>query len=291
MKLKCPGCSKVLQVPDSAAGKVVRCQCGKQMRVPGGSVSASPSKGRSTAAATGSRRSQAAPQGGGPGELDPGLFDELTEDDWRPVAAPRSGSAPAPTSSGGGTLFKQYAPPEEVDEAKKAGKQPGLLVFLGVINGIWAILYMLGTLAILGLVAMIPAIGAAGEMEEGDGVLLTLAIGVLIFATVLSIATSVSCFVSNPICWYIVLFSYAFACGERLITVVDAIGAGNETSEVIGAVVALVIGFMFLAYLHGGAVRDFYRTGKHTLGTIATADGLGVLLGLGLTYAVALLPE
>lgn len=34
MKIKCPACSKLLNIPDTAAGKVVKCPCGKQLRAP-----------------------------------------------------------------------------------------------------------------------------------------------------------------------------------------------------------------------------------------------------------------
>jgi hypothetical protein len=34
MQLKCPGCSQLLNIPDAAAGKVVKCPCGKSLQVP-----------------------------------------------------------------------------------------------------------------------------------------------------------------------------------------------------------------------------------------------------------------
>jgi hypothetical protein len=35
MQLKCPGCSQLLNIPDTAAGKVVKCPCGKSLQAPG----------------------------------------------------------------------------------------------------------------------------------------------------------------------------------------------------------------------------------------------------------------
>lgn len=103
MKLKCPGCSKLLQVPDTAAGKTVKCPCGKQLRVPapkGAAPAAAAARPASASArpAAPARRPQpvASPLG-----ADAGLFDELTETDLEPVTvAPRPGMAPVSTSSG-----------------------------------------------------------------------------------------------------------------------------------------------------------------------------------------------
>lgn len=96
MKLKCPGCSKLLQVPDTAAGKTVKCPCGKQLRVPAGQPATATSFAASPAARTQRSRQPASPLG-----ADAGLFDELTETDLAPVAvAPRPGMQPV--ASGGG---------------------------------------------------------------------------------------------------------------------------------------------------------------------------------------------
>ncbi len=70
----------------------------------------------------------------------------MTDSDFR--SAPAAANAP----SGGGTLMKQYAPPGEVSDSEPpSGKRPGFLTFLGVINSIWAVIFLLGTLALLGL--------------------------------------------------------------------------------------------------------------------------------------------
>ena len=84
MKIKCPACAKVLSVPDSAAGKVVKCPCGKQLRAPAASpTSASTPLGSRpqtpSSPVTGNKPKAAA------NSLDPGIFDELTESDLGPV--------------------------------------------------------------------------------------------------------------------------------------------------------------------------------------------------------------
>ncbi|MEO9591512.1 RDD family protein [Rhodopirellula bahusiensis] len=103
MKLKCPGCSKLLQVPDTAAGKTVKCPCGKQLRVPAPKATASTGATRPTAAPTRPAASARSPQpAASPLGADAGLFDELTETDLSPVAvAPKPGMMPTASSGGG----------------------------------------------------------------------------------------------------------------------------------------------------------------------------------------------
>ena len=133
MKLKCPSCAKLLQIPEAAAGKMVRCGCGKTLRAPAASraatsaPSSSPSAqpanagGRAGTSGTATRRAtpaanrSAAPNRSGAssgsparatspfaggGMATPDLFDELADKDFEPV---RSAFAPpaSPTRSGG----------------------------------------------------------------------------------------------------------------------------------------------------------------------------------------------
>ncbi|MCG8652104.1 MAG: zinc-ribbon domain-containing protein, partial [Pirellulales bacterium] len=137
MKIKCPACAKVLNIPDSAAGKVVKCPCGKQLRAP---AAAAPTQ------AAGSSRPQPAaqrpsaqrpvaqrPAAPSPG-VDPGIFDELTDNDLQPVTAVAQPGRAEPTapSSTGGRLLQQYASGDVREDAGKpeSGKRPGLLIFL-----------------------------------------------------------------------------------------------------------------------------------------------------------------
>ncbi|MCC9644682.1 RDD family protein [Rhodopirellula sp. JC740] len=122
MKLKCPGCSKLLQIPDTAAGKTVKCPCGKQLRVPmpksasGQAPVKRPVAAGATATPRPAARASASPLG-----ADAGLFDELTETDLAPVAvAPRPGTAPAAASGGG---HNPYA--SSMTEADAAGGAAG----------------------------------------------------------------------------------------------------------------------------------------------------------------------
>lgn len=74
MKIKCPACSDILEVPDSAAGNVVNCPCGKKLRVPGGSAASHPDPAPQVPPAALGAVGGAA--GGG--------FDQLTREDLQP---------------------------------------------------------------------------------------------------------------------------------------------------------------------------------------------------------------
>ncbi|MGB7329715.1 MAG: RDD family protein [Rubripirellula sp.] len=110
MKIKCPACATVLNVPDTAAGKVVKCPCGKQLRAPGGTAAAPAAGATATRPATTKQRAAPAKPAGRPAaagnDFDPGLFDELTEADLQPVrvasAGPKLSNPYAPTAHRGG---------------------------------------------------------------------------------------------------------------------------------------------------------------------------------------------
>ena len=113
MKIKCPACQAVLSIPPAAAGKVVKCPCGKQLRAPaatGAPTGAPPpaTAGRQPQASGG--RKPPASSSGSTGGIDATLFDELTDDDLKPLAG--GGVAVAPTSgpsSNTAKLLQQHA--------------------------------------------------------------------------------------------------------------------------------------------------------------------------------------
>ncbi len=93
MKIKCPSCQTLLQVPDTAAGKVIKCTCGKQMRLPAASAP------KASAAYTVSASPVTRPVANAAGTaLDASAFDELTTNDMKPI---RGVSAVKSTSSSG----------------------------------------------------------------------------------------------------------------------------------------------------------------------------------------------
>lgn len=118
MKIKCPSCQSLLNIPDSAAGKVVKCPCGKQLRAPGGApAAAAPDSIKRPAGApparpmTGVATRPASRAAGNDHGFDAAMFDELTSDDLAPVRSvsnPSSVSMAGGSSATGNKLRQQY---------------------------------------------------------------------------------------------------------------------------------------------------------------------------------------
>ena len=107
MKIKCPSCQSVLNIPPSAAGKLVKCPCGKQLRAPNAPAGNAPA-GRApaaTAGATGaaSKSGPVAKRPAAATAFDDGLIDELTEGDLQPI---RQAGMPAVGPAGSGNTNK-----------------------------------------------------------------------------------------------------------------------------------------------------------------------------------------
>ncbi|WP_442507668.1 RDD family protein [Novipirellula sp. SH528] len=149
MKIKCPACSAVLNIPETAAGKVVKCPCGKQLRAPGGAAKpAAAAAARPAAAANPNRapapqRPAAKPAGPSMGDFDPAMFDELTDDDLKQPVLPvsRPGVAPGPAPGGGGGSMNPYAigaggamPSRGSGNLASVGKRIGGAMIDGIFN-------------------------------------------------------------------------------------------------------------------------------------------------------------
>ena len=173
MKIKCPACSKVLSIPDSAAGKVVKCPCGKQLRAP--AASGAPAAARPAAAPAAPRqpvaKRPAAPAPVAPTSFDGGgFFDELTESDLQPVKAVNMpGRAEVRDHSASAKALKQYTSPssgldglgERVGNMTLAG--PGLRIIATLIDGL-----MYGFFAIAGVATAVAIYGTA-VLESNEG--------------------------------------------------------------------------------------------------------------------------
>ncbi len=309
MKIKCPGCSTVLNIPDSAAGKVVKCpSCSKQLRAPGGSAAApkpaapqrpAPQQRPATPQQRPAQQRPAAQRPQSPSAaaagLDPDMFDELTENDLQPVSAvPRPGQAsPNPYASPGAggasktdAMLKQYAS-EDVrttgDEDAK-GPRPGLLIFLGIMNILWALGFFGVSLLLIGLVGMIPALGE--EIPEAEGTMLAIVIAAALAMGALSAATAVACFLNKSFCWYIMLFSYAYGFADRVFGAIGSFQDEEGGARIGGAVVGIVVGLSFWAFMHSDEVKAYYGTTRSGLGGMIVANILGLVIGGALGAAV-----
>lgn len=165
MQLKCPGCSRTLKIPDSAAGKVVKCPCGKQLRAPQPTATQRPNAASATAARPAPNAAASTPGGhaAAPAKsfgVDAELFDELTDSDWKPVTSVHqptvassitsgqssSGSRTAETKTskdqgGRGKVAKQSPASGDPARKRKIIGVVGLSLLLGIV-GIFAVFYL-----------------------------------------------------------------------------------------------------------------------------------------------------
>ena len=164
MKIKCPACAKVLSIPESAAGQVVKCPCGKQLRAPSptGSQPSAASLGGSAAGGGAARSPSPRPNSGG-GAIDPGIFDDLTDNDLQPV---KTSSNPYQSPSGVSASNLHSAGPQEL--ASVGSRIGGALL-----DGLFSVLIMLPGLIIGGGIMVASVASAGGQNmapEEGAAI-------------------------------------------------------------------------------------------------------------------------
>ena len=230
MKIKCPACSKLLTVPDTAAGKVLKCPCGKQLRAPSVSGGATPAPGGQPAAQTPAPQAPtpqapaqptpnpAAPaymQAPGqsnfvpqfPGQQYPGqkpsalgetgfAIDELTDDDFAPVkAVSQPGRAVQSTAPGTKDPLAEYVGEVEKDKQKKrAEHKEGAAKHVYSSIGILVILGFAGVAIngfyMIGLEESVK--NMAGDDAEDLDMLINIIRGILILKIVIG-ATFLTC--------------------------------------------------------------------------------------------------
>ncbi len=171
MKIKCPACAKVLSIPDSAAGKVVKCPCGKQLKAPAAPAgsAANASGGGTPNPATNSPARKPTASGGG---IDPGIFDDLTDNDLQPI---KTASNPYQSSVTGQNASASGGPQELASIGQRIGGTllDGLLSLLMMIPG----LFVGGGMIVAGVAAAAQAEAEGGASTEtaalvGGGILL-----------------------------------------------------------------------------------------------------------------------
>ena len=155
MKIKCPACAKVLSIPDSAAGQVVKCPCGKQLRAPN-AASAGGGANRPSGAGTSSNSPAPRPTAAA-GGIDPGIFDDLTDNDLQPV---KTTSNPYQSTVSGQHPSASSGPQELASVGQRIG---GTLL-----DGVLHMLMMLPGL-IIGGGMFVGGIAAALQAEANGG--------------------------------------------------------------------------------------------------------------------------
>ena len=290
MKIKCPGCASLLQIPDSAAGKVVKCKCGKQLRAPmpkGAAPGAAAPQATPPGGASPGFQSQplASTPGASPGAAGgSGLFDELTDTDLAPVKAvqvPGAKAAVKPPSASANKLLQ-----EAVSGSDRRGEalamsglppRPGFLTFVGVVNGFWAVVLTGLMLLMFGAIAILPAI--EDEIPEEDGAALYLAATILALLALISIATAFACFIRSKGSWYIVLASYSWGFADRVMGIVADAMDDDVEFRIGRAIGGILFGAGVWAYMHGQDVRAFYQTESEPVGKIIAANVAGFVVG------------
>lgn len=170
MKIKCPACAKVLSIPDSAAGQVVKCPCGKQLRAPN-AASAGGGANRPSGAGTSSNSPAPRPTAGA-GGIDPGIFDDLTDNDLQPV---KTSSNPYQSTVSGQHPSASSGPQELAGVGQRIGG--------ALLDGVLSLLMMLPGLIIGGGMLLAAASQAEANGGEPQGAAIALGgilIGVLI---------------------------------------------------------------------------------------------------------------
>ncbi|TWT81958.1 hypothetical protein CA13_34130 [Planctomycetes bacterium CA13] len=289
MKIKCPGCSKALNVPDTAAGKIVQCSCGKKLRAPGGA--SVPTSAAKPGAAKPAAPKPAAPKpsaaspavaSGGFGGFDPEMFDELTESDLEPVAAVvKPGVAPkVQQSAAGGNALQEHSGGDSGGASKPSLPIP--MIVIGILNGLVTLAFGFFCLVMFGLVAV-----AIPQLEEQPDAATTGVIGVaLVIALMIpfafSLLNTIACFVSKPICWYFLAFSYAFSVSSLLMTLIGSF-SGEANLFLIGlASIRILVGGSILAYLNVKQPRRFFRVDMESLPKHLAPNIAGAAIGFGL---------
>jgi uncharacterized RDD family membrane protein YckC len=187
MKIKCPSCQAVLNIPPAAAGKLVKCPCGTQLRAPsapagaGGPAPAAPKSqpGVASGAAAGQvvQRRAAAPTA-----VDAGLFDELTEGDLQPIGQAGMPAVGAGTTGGGASgntskLLQEHAATAGGGSGSnfRVGPLASRWVRLGaalvdgfIINLLMLPVVLLGTLVFMGMFVDVEGLRAALAAAQTD---------------------------------------------------------------------------------------------------------------------------
>ncbi|MCS7467090.1 hypothetical protein NZK35_10570 [Stieleria sp. ICT_E10.1] len=301
MKIKCPGCASLLQIPDTAAGKVVKCKCGKQLRAPGGPAATTaqakpPAQAGQGASAATRAPAQSRPLATPAPAAAAGLFDELTETDLAPIKAVQIPGAKVAVKAPGANAAKMLN--EAISGSDRRGEalvmkgeapRPPFLIFIGVINGLSAIFYGGLMLLFLGFVNAETLEGMDESTADVVGIVFYIFVGMLGLMALLSLATSICCFVRGRVCWYVVLLSYGWGLAFNLFEVI-----GDATSEdadfmIIKGVGGLLVGAGIWAWLHGESVRAYYQTEAEPIWRIALIDATGFLIAGGLGAAALMM--
>jgi hypothetical protein len=291
MQLKCPGCSQLLNIPDAAAGKVVKCPCGKSLQVPA-AVARAPSSSvtapraqpvaaiqapRSAAPSSTSKLSGPAPKLAGPNPYAVSNDFDLTETDLEPVrGVVRPGQSKAAPKSNENELLRKYAKEEGGYENSIEGSHPAALKSMGGSNFMSALFDGFILLLVMGFTSAMPIPPELGTAKGAMVVVMALFGGLDIAFLA---GAGVSCFLPYRQCWFYLLFAYSFGFMVRLTIFISALRWESSLLWILIVSSWLIFSGITLAYLHTDEVRKFYETRKVSKQMMFLFDGIGILLG------------
>lgn len=226
MKIKCPACAKVLSIPDSAAGQVVKCPCGKQLRAPN-AASAGGGANRPSGAGTSKPASNSpAPRPtAGAGGIDPGIFDDLTDNDLQPV---KTTSNPYQSTVSGQHPSASSGPQELAGVGQRIGG--------ALLDGVLYLLMMLPGLIIGG--GMLFAAASQAEANGGEPQGAAIALGGILVGILIIVGNAIVPTVVN-----IVLISKSGqSLGKKII-------GTRMVSQHTGETVGFVHGFLLRTFV------------------------------------------
>ena len=187
MKIKCPSCQAVLSIPAAAAGKLVKCSCGTQLRAPAasggagapaGPAPAGPAPKSQPGGASGAATGRAAPRRpAAPTAVDAGLFDELTEGDLQPIRQAGMSAVGAVGSGNTSKLLREHAATAGGGSGSnfRVGPLASPWIRLGaafidgfIINLMMLPIVLLGTLVFMGMFVDVEGLRAALAAAQTD---------------------------------------------------------------------------------------------------------------------------
>ena len=260
MKLKCPACGQVLSVPDTAAGRVIQCPCGKQLRAPAPAAAATDNSTqpvRRPPPPQPNRRTPGQPPARSTGDAF-GEFDELTDSDLRPVrGVSRPGQKVERSRVNEDQLLLKMAGKQNSFENSIEGSHPSTLKAMGGWNFAFAVWSFVQMVCILGLVSIAP-VPLALTMAEG-GVLIFL-IALFSLDILVQALAGTACFLDYKMGWFFLLAAYTSSLVFNLIDLYDQWRFEGTAMAYVIATISVLIGGVFLSYLLSDEVRKFYKT-------------------------------
>lgn len=269
MKLKCPACSQILSVPETAAGKLIQCPCGQQLMAPAESGSA-----RNPAAQRPSPQNPASR----PAAASPSEFDDLTDTDLQPIRGVSKPGLVVPRSRvKEDQLLLKLAGKEGAKKGAVDGSHPTALKMVSGWSFIFAVVTLVKMICVIGLTNVIES---PAELMSLKGFAMVLVIIYFTFDILTHAMAGTACFFENRYCWLFIVATFSSSLVLRCVDLYDKVRFQAGSIGFAWTSIALLLGLVFLAYLLSDEVRAFFKTRKEPLKWTLASVGGGLATGL-----------